>query len=408
VRIDATAPPPDAAPSTLLAGGGGLAGPADESQRVVRAIAIASSWLSSDAMRDLVALFGGRLDAEGGILGGDDAPWLHLNEELPEWVGPVVRGTRPVAAWGRDAVAGLRSALALESWAAEPFNFRGTGATYVERNQAVSAEFDDETRSRVVEHAGLLGLTGATRPRHDSYDGTLVLGGGWRSPLLRARYAAVWRRAGTDLGHLYFLGSPRFLVTDPPERDRTEGYAPGARDEFDLLVAAGASEFELRPQPTRLLCGCTGIDDVCPQWRFAGSDLAAETPPQYTHERATELSDATGATRGTVLSASTGRPPYRPDTTDTLELWARQALPQPGMRVLVVTTQVFVPFQSFDSVKRLYLPHGVDVDVVGYAADWGDRPETAEYLLQETLSAIRSARRLLVEAVSLAGTAGEC
>jgi hypothetical protein len=36
--------------------------------------------------------------------------------------------------------------------------------------------------------------------------------------------------------------------------------------------------------------------------------------------------------------------------------------------------------------------------VVGYGDDWEDSPRSAEYLLQETLSAIRSGRRLLVDA----------
>ncbi|GFJ92598.1 hypothetical protein [Phytohabitans rumicis] len=66
--------------------------------------------------------------------------------------------------------------------------------------------------------------------------------------------------------------------------------------------------------------------------------------------------------------------------------------------MLVVTTQVFVPFQTFDGLRRLYLPFGVDLDTVGLGTEYADRPLTTEYLLQETLSAIRSARRLLVDA----------
>src|SRR5262249_33593074 len=76
----------------------------------------------------------------------------------------------------------------------------------------------------------------------------------------------------------------------------------------------------------------------------------------------------------------------------------RRAHPKPGERLLVITTQVFVPFQTFDGLRRLYLPFGTDIDTVGYGAEWGDRPLTPEYLLQETLSAIRSGRRLLIDA----------
>jgi hypothetical protein len=111
-----------------------------------------------------------------------------------------------------------------------------------------------------------------------------------------------------------------------------------------------------------------------------------------------QLVDGAERSVGLVLSASTGRPPYRPDTSDTFSLWARCADPMPGERILVVTTQIFVPFQTFDGLRRLYLCHGADVDTVGYGAKWGDRTQTAEYLLQETLSAIRSGRRLLIDA----------
>ncbi|MDT5028386.1 MAG: hypothetical protein QOE61_4812, partial [Micromonosporaceae bacterium] len=38
-----------------------------------------------------------------------------------------------------------------------------------------------------------------------------------------------------------------------------------------------------------------------------------------------------------------------------------------------------------------------------FGPDWGDRPMTAEYLLQETLSGIRSARRLLIDGAAVLG-----
>ncbi|MEO6702210.1 MAG: hypothetical protein ABI140_05940 [Jatrophihabitantaceae bacterium] len=60
-----------------------------------------------------------------------------------------------------------------------------------------------------------------------------------------------------------------------------------------------------------------------------------------------------------------------------------------------------MPFQTFDGVRQLQLPLGVEIDAAGFGAGWGDRPDTAEYLLQEVLSAIRSARRLLVDAAAI-------
>jgi hypothetical protein len=219
--------------------------------------------------------------------------------------------------------------------------------------------------------------------------------------VLRARYAARLRAEGMGLGEISFLGSPRFLIDEPPERAVTREYAPDATDEFGLMLGAVRSEFGLAASAVTFLCGCPSAQRECPRWRYRGTPGAAGTPPEFTHERQATIVGTDGRVIGSVLSASTGRPPYRPDTSDTLGLWARCARPQPGERVLVVTTQVFVPFQMFDGIRRLYLPFGVDVDTVGFGAEWGDRPQTTEFLLQETLSAIRSARRLLVDAAEV-------
>lgn len=331
----------------------------------------------------------------------DDAPWLHLNENLPEWLVDLLADA---AAEAEDPTLRLlRDVIELEQRAADGFNFRSSdGSTYKERSEAATADFDDATRAAITRYSTALGLVAPTPPAGGSYDMTLVLGGGFRSPLLRTRYAARLEQQGTDLGAIYLLGSPRFLITnEPAERPVTSEYAPDATDEFDLMIAAAASELGSSPQPTTFICGCTSATTVCPNWRHADHPGAAEVPPEYTHERATTLASVDGRVRGTAISASTSRPPYRPDTSDTFDLLVRYADPQPGQRALVVTTQVFVPFQRFDALRRLYLPHGVSVDAVGFGADWGDRPQTAEYLLQETLSAIRSARRLLVDAAAV-------
>jgi hypothetical protein len=364
---------------------------------------LVTEWLLSPAMAGLLEAFGERLPAPGTAadhVGGDVNGWLHLGEKLPDWllrlaVDPAagVEGLSPAQ------VDTLRRSLAVEQMAAADFNFRaGAGQQYRERLQASAADFTPEFRARVLDLTAQLGLVRAQEPRASRYDKTLVLGGGYRSPVLRARYAALLRSKGFQLGEVSFLGSPRFLIEDPPERAVTDTYAPGASDEFDLMVAAAQAEFGLTPARTEFLCGCSSAQPLCPSWLKRHADGAEQTPAAYTHERRAVLVDDAGRTVASVLSASTGRPPYRPDTSDTFALWARCANPQLGQRVLVVTSQVFVPFQSFDGMRRLYLPHGVDLDAVGYGDDWEERPRTAEYLLQETLSAIRSGRRLLVDA----------
>lgn len=352
------------------------------------------AWTGSDAMAALL-----KLVADTKV--SDETPWLHLNEQLPDWLVAHLDDTNTHAP--DSTIRLLEDVIALEKRAADSFNFRSRdGSTYRERSEAVTADFDDETRAEIVVCASALGLIVPEPPAHRSYDMTLVLGGGFRSPLLRARYAALLQQRGTDLGEVHLLGSPRFLITNQPaEKPVTSEYAPDATDELDLMVAAAELELGLDAQPTVFLCGCASATTICPHWRYRDVAGSAEVPPEYTHERSRALAAADGRSRGAAISASTSRPPYRPDTSDTFDLWVRTADPQPGQRALVVTTQVFVPFQRFDALRRLFLPHGVEVDAVGFGADWGDRPQTAEYLLQETLSAIRSARRLLVDACSI-------
>jgi hypothetical protein len=356
------------------------------------------SWVSSEPMAELLDLFDGRPSADAADLTG----WLHLNEKLPDWLDPLFGATdSPLPGLSAAQTGTLRRTLQVERVAGSLFNFRGgNGNGYRERSQAVRADFDEATRARVLDLTRRLGLVDPHKPRLDSYDNTLVMGGGYRSPLLRAQYAALIRDSGVQLGEVSFLGSPRPLVEEGerPERPATDTYVPGATDEFDLMIGAVRAAYGMDVTEVTFLCGCADAGAPCPRWRHRLANDADKTPAAFTHERQATVVDQEGRPVGSVLSASTGRPPLRPDTSDTLEQWGRWAHPRPGQQVLLVTTQIFVPFQTFDALRRLYLPYGAEVEAIGLGAEWGDRPETAENLLQETLSAIRSARRLLIDA----------
>jgi hypothetical protein len=371
-------------------------------ERASHIFPLVADWVFSAPMAELLAAFEERLPRPG-LAGWDGAArlpdLLHLDEELPGWLGPVATGeAAAVNGLSSTRMDILRRALAIEGMASSHFNFRPPDG---ERSQLLTADFSPEFRNRVLELADQLGLVTPRPPRFDRYDETLVLGGGYLFPLIRARYAAQLRAAGTDLGELRFLGSPRFMIEDPPERPFAETFAPGAADEVDLMVGAARAEFGLRPAREMFLCGCSSTQDRCPHWACRNARQGKGTPAAFTHERSVDLMDETGRVMATVLSASTSRPGRRPNTWDTFAQWARWADPESGRRVLAVSSQVFVPFQTFEGLRCLYLGHGVDLDVIGHSADWGYPPLTAEYLLQETLSAVRSARRLLVDAAAI-------
>lgn len=375
--------------------------PDDRRKRASETFGLVADWVLCEPMAAMISTAARHPMADGDpqVAGSITSGWLPADDELPSWLHDELTAPSVLTDSQRDIV--LRT-LAVERQVAADFDFRGqAGGGYRERNHAGTADFDEDTRARIIEIARELELITPRVPRHATYDMTLVLGGGYLSPLLRTRLAAQIEAAGTALGTLYSLGSPRFLISEPPEATAVAGYAPDARDEFDLMCAAAASEFGLTVDTPEFLCGCTFAATRCPSWPAAGDPDAAETPPEYTHLRTAPLRALDSSVRGSVLSAHTSRPPLRPNTSDTYELLSRVAHPHDGQRALIVTTQIFVPFQRFDGMRRLWLPSGVDIDAVGFGEEWGDRPLTAEYVLQETLSAIRSARRLLVDAVDV-------
>jgi hypothetical protein len=259
--------------------------------RAAHAYTLVADWLFSEPMAHLLDAFGARLPAAGAS--GDRI------------AGQTTGGLSP------EQTDILRRALAVERIAAADFNFRGdVGQQYRERAEATVADFDPEFRRRILALTDRLGLVSPRPPRFRRYDQTLILGGGYRSPLLRTRYAAQLRAGGVDLGELSFLGSPRFLIEEPSEHAVTESYAPGAVDEFDLMIGGARTEFGWTAAGTAYLCGCPTAQAHCPQWSHRDADQADQTPPAYTHERRAPLVDSAGRSAGSVLSASTGRPPY--------------------------------------------------------------------------------------------------
>ena len=198
-----------------------------------------------------------------------------------------------------------------------------------------------------------------------------MLGGGGRTPLLRAQYLdTLIEEHGVRPGQVWMLGSPR-PIEEVKERPAADTYAAGAVDEFDLMCAAAEQAFAAADPDTVLLCGCRSESDPCPTWASqmeeqgcdAQSIAATDVRLQHTR-RCTYRTSRVGPIN--VLSASTSNPPDRPNTADTYALLAAEANPQAGDRALIVTTQVFYPFQSFDALRMLALPSGLMTETVGF------------------------------------------
>jgi hypothetical protein len=156
-------------------------------------------WMSSVALRDLVAHFGGTTGA---------VPDLVTFSKVWDYRGGV-----------------------LERYDTERINYEQDVDAYV----------------RAAIHT--LGLGGFARPRHDAYDHVLVLGGGIRVALGRTAYAAQLMAEGVQVGSLAALGSLR------PRNDleRAEaarlGIGPIAT-EADMMQAGLQRAFNLGPPST--------------------------------------------------------------------------------------------------------------------------------------------------------------
>jgi hypothetical protein len=279
-------------------------------------------------------------------------------------------------------------------------------AAYRERWDGTRLSFDEAEARAVVVRASELGLVSNTAPGASYYDHVVILGGAGLAPLVRSKYVRDLLAAespGTT--SVWCLGSGR-RIESPAERRRAGTYAPRAVDEFDLMVAAVRDAFMLDESPFESVCGCEHRNGPCPAWlatRTMGvshQDIT-RTPFEMQHEVMARFVSRSPAACIVVLSACTSNPPLRTNTADTLQLFAKRAELEAKQRSLIVTSPVCVPFQTFDAMRTLYLPHGVDVDVIGVGARRSEEITAPEPLLQDLLSAVRSARRLASDAVEL-------
>lgn len=238
----------------------------------------------------------------------------------------------------------------------------------------------DSQLDKITALAGELGLTGESTPVATEFDHILVIGGGRYTNLLRAGYAREMA-TGRRVGHVVLAAASRGLLDS--EQDAVAACAPGARTEFDLLVAAAADVFGLdtrqardqareradRPQRDRTV------------WKFAPdtNDLGVpitllETPsPDPENRRANSGDTYTFAARTVGMHRST---------------------------CLLVTGQPVVPYLHFEALRTLSLPFGIRLESVGFGVDRYNRLSDLDQqhpakLLQEVRSTIRSGRALI-------------
>lgn len=320
------------------------------------------------------------MSAEGRVRFDPDPDPLRWIED---WVGsPALAGM--VEAFGGAGFEGLapdRRLACLERFS-ERWDFRAGR----ERNLVADVDFGPERAAAILAAATDLGLRGVNDPRRRRYDLVVILGGLLRACLGRPLEAASLIEAGTIAApRVVALGGFRPLRGDELElaarmlddavADEYEGMGAGLRAAFDLGEPSAS-----RSHRSDTLGAAWAVDDY-------------------------ENGDGPAVHLVAVPSSEPGV--RRANTTDGYEwLAAESGWLGEGSSVLIVTTDIYRPYQYADALRLLGLPHGIEVDLVG-APPGHLEPRLARELLphsylQEMRSTIRSLRRLRQAALAAA------
>ncbi len=235
----------------------------------------------------------------------------------------------------------------LEEFSAAEWDFRAGK----ERNLADVPRLKPETEKVAFAAAEALGLIGADLPeghRDDDsparYEHVLILGGLVRACLARPLHAAKLLRDGVvQAGSVTALGGFRKIAGDEVGMVE-EVTGEEVDDEFHAMDAGVRGAFGLAgPLSER----GEDSDVLGASWRvreYSGDDVPVRV----------------------VAAPSMAPGERRANTPDTYEWFATQlAELRAGDRVLIVTTEIYVPYQHADALRMLALPYGVLVETVG-------------------------------------------
>lgn len=248
----------------------------------------------------------------------------------------------------------------------------GEKARWLVDNTALS----EQQTSAAMNVAQKLGMVDCTPPIQTAYDVILVLGGARMSCFFRMKYAKeLCDSRGITAKEIVGLTGMRLISES--ERSATDTYAPGAGTEFDLMCAAAQNVFEAAQVETFKK---TTDENMNSSWAKV----------QYKDK---------GGVPITVLAAPSSEPEKRrANTADTFTFWKEQRNIQRGKQLLLVTSQIYVPYQQLEAARILGLMCGHSVETVGFPREWSATMQglqTAANYLQEIRSTLISMNKLL-------------
>ncbi|HLG61976.1 MAG TPA: hypothetical protein VKY19_08590 [Ktedonosporobacter sp.] len=301
------------------------------------------AWLRSSALSTLVTCFGAEIPS-------------HLNTiELGTWL------LHFSERW--DFRKSQQEAIAKDT---------GEGSRWLVTDSSIT-----ESQHDIIEKSAReLGLIGIEIPSKNSYDFLWVLGGARLSCLLRPRLAAyLVTKYALQCGTIALLASGRPISST--ERNATDTYAPDAKTEFDLINRGAEIEFNIEPS-----------------FSEERNDDSTNINKSWIIRRYTKVDSLPS-----ILSMSA--PSSEPDTrransADTYNFFFNHAQVPPGSSLLLITSQIYVPYQQLEALRTVALRHNVIIETVGFPLEWSGNLQgmtgPSNYL-QEIRSTIQSANR---------------
>lgn len=251
----------------------------------------------------------------------------------------------------------------------------GEAARWMVKNDAISKE-QEKTVLRGIDK---LGLRNVSEPALDWYDYVVALGGARMSCLFRPQYVGqlILQMKKAPKSAVMLSGMRPIADT---ERTATDIYAPGAETEFDLINAGAEKTFQLQKEyEERKYCH----PNANRSWA-----IRTYIATQYDFKVQS------------VSGPSSDPENRRANSADTFTFFVEKEQISPGSRVLLVTSQIYVPYQQLEAIRTWALPNDVYVETVGFPTEWNMKQqgmmETANYL-QEIRSTIQAVNRYLTD-----------
>ncbi len=237
-------------------------------------------------------------------------------------------------------------------------------------------QLSEKQKNLTMKAAKKLGLIGCTVPSQKHYDYILALGGAQMSCLFRMKFAKeLCDQYDVSVQSIAGLVGMRKVMES--ERNATDTYAPDAETELDLMRASVKKVF-----------GSLEITEK--QEYISKNENESWVLERYSYDIPIIL-----------MAAPSGEPEKRrANTADTFAFFREHSNIEKNKSILLVTSQIYVPYQQLEAIRMLGLPYGYSLETLGFPNEWSIHMKglnNPENYLQEIRSVIQSAGRLLNE-----------